>query len=484
VAALRETPPGSRGHRHETAPPENSFALHIDSSAIDLGIVQGFTTALTQVTGTMQAKIDVTGAASDPHPTGDITVQNGAFTVAPTGVSYKNFDGRIDLQPDRVHIAQLGVIDNHQQALSVTGDLAIHAAQVGAFNIAVKAADFKVIDNQMGNVRVNSDVRIAGELSQPSVEGDLGISTGTINLDPILEQTGASAYATKQTEYATGPGSASQEGQTSAPTGFAALRMNVHITVPDDLVIKGSDLKTPDAPIGLGAINLTLGGDVRATKDRGGPIKLVGTVNTVRGWYDFQGRRFDILRDGTVQFVGLEDLNPNLDIRTQRIIQGVEAHVNVKGTLNNPQIELSSVPPLEQADILSLIVFNQPINQVSETQQISLAQRAESIAAGAVAGQLAKSIGNALNLSDFEIQMAPENGSTAEVTIGQQVGENLYVKVQQSVGDVNTTNFILEYELTKWLRLQTNLLQGSSTQQSLFQRAQGSGFDLLFFFSY
>jgi hypothetical protein len=49
---------------------------------------------------------------------------------------------------------------------------------------------------------------------------------------------------------------------------------------------------------------------------------------------------------------------------------------------------------------------------------------------------------------------------------------------------VSTTNFILEYEITNWLRFQTNLLQGSSIQQSLFQRAQGSGFDLLFFFSY
>jgi len=56
--------------------------------------------------------------------------------------------------------------------------------------------------------------------------------------------------------------------------------------------------------------------------------------------------------------------------------------------------------------------------------------------------------------------------------------------VQQPVGDDKTINIDLEYELTKWLRFQTNLLQGSSTQQSIFQRAQGSGFNLLFFFSY
>jgi autotransporter translocation and assembly factor TamB len=70
------------------------------------------------------------------------------------------------------------------------------------------------------------------------------------------------------------------------------------------------------------------------------------------------------------------------------------------------------------------------------------------------------------------------------VTVGQQVGQNLYVKVEQGIGGSSETNFILEYELTRWLRLRTNVLQGSSNQQLMFQRTQGSGADLLFFFSY
>ncbi len=58
------------------------------------------------------------------------------------------------------------------------------------------------------------------------------------------------------------------------------------------------------------------------------------------------------------------------------------------------------------------------------------------------------------------------------------------MKVQQGVGEQTTTNFILEYELSNWLRLRTNMLQGASTQQSLFRRVQDSGADLIFFFSY
>ncbi|HWF87090.1 MAG TPA: translocation/assembly module TamB domain-containing protein, partial [Vicinamibacterales bacterium] len=472
-------------HPHRPASArENMFDLHVDSSPIDLGIVQGFTTQLTNVKGTVQAKIDITGAADDPHPLGSVTVQNAAFTVQPTGVTYTDLDGAIDLQADNVHIDQIRVLDNQKKPLTIAGDLALHERQVGAVAIAVTSNDFKVIDNKMGNVRINSDLRLTGELNAPRMEGKLGVSTGTINLDPILALAGESAYATAPTQYATGPNAADANTASPAPSLFDALQMDVHLTVPNDLVVKASDLRAPDAPIGLGALNLTLGGDLYVSKVPYDQPRLIGVVNTVRGTYDFQSRRFTILRDGTVRFEGTDELDPTLNIRTERVIQAVTANVTVQGTLKNPTIVLTSIPPLEPADILSLIVFNQNLNSVGEGQQISLAQRAQGMATGAVAGELAKSIESALNLSTFEINTAPESGGAAELTVGQQVGQNLYVKVQQGIGDQSQTNVILEYELTKWLRLQTNVLQGSSTQQQLFQRMQGSGADLLFFFSY
>jgi len=409
------------------------------------------------------------------------------MTVEPTGVTYSNIAGKVDLQPDRVHIEQITVLDNHQSSLSITGDLAVHARELGGFQIWVNAEDFKVIDNKMGNVRIQAAMSLSGQLRSPIVQGFLGVTTGQVNLDEIVALMGASPYATEAAKGDSGntPAVIAQAAPAPPPASpFDALRMNLSLTVPNDLVIKAANLQTPGSPVGLGALNLTLGGDLTATKNPGSPVLLVGAVNTIRGNYDFQGRRFEILRDGTIRFEGLEQLNPTLDLRTRRIIQGVEARVNVRGTLQKPEIVLSSTPPLEEADILSLIVFNQPVNQLGAGQQISLAQRAQSIATGAVAGQLAQSIGNALNLDMFEIDVAPENGGGPEVTLGQQLGQNLYVKVQQGIGEQNTTNVILEYEVARWLRLQTNMLQGASTQQSLFMRNQGSGADLIFTLSY
>jgi autotransporter translocation and assembly factor TamB len=456
--------------------------LHVDSSPIDLGLVQGFTTALTKVTGTLEAHVTVTGTAADPNPNGSVTIQNAAFNVEPTGVTYTSLNGRIDLQPDRVHIDQIRLLDNQQKPLTITGDLAVNERKLGNVSVKLTADDFKVIDNKMGNVRIKSDVSLTGDLAAPRVEGDLGITTGRIDLDPILAQTGTSAYATKETEYASG--TENQQGQTQAASPFQALQMDLHVTVPDDLVVRASDLRAPGAPISLGSMNITLGGDLWIDKAPWDVVRITGPVRTIRGFYDFQGRRFTILRDGTANFEGLDTPDPALDIRTERVIQAVTANVNVRGTLSQPEIVLRSTPPLEQADILSLIVFNQPLNQTSPGQQISIAQRAEQMAGGAAAGAISKSVGNSLGVDLFEINLAPEKGGGPNVTVGEQVSQNLYVKVEQGIGDASQTNVILEYELTNWLRFRTNVLQGSSTQANLFQRAQGSGADVLFFFSY
>jgi hypothetical protein len=462
-------------------PHEDRVDISIDSSPIDLGLVQGVSSAVTNVKGTLEAHVRITGSAADPHPVGVVSVQNGAFSVGQTGVAYTNLRGRIDLQPDGVHIDELSVLDNQQSALSLTGSLATHEGQIGRVQLYVTASDFKVVDNEMGTVRVDSSLQISGELGAPRIEGDLGVSRGNLNLDPILAAIADSPYSTKQTTIA----SASADAQAAQSASlFGGLRMDLRFTVPNDLIVKASDVRTPNAPIGLGAINLTLGGDLRASKDAGGQVSVVGAVNTVRGFYDFQGRRFDILRDGTLRFDGTDLLQPALDIRAERVIQAVTAHVNVRGTLDKPEILLSSTPPLEQADILALIVFNQPINQLGEGQQATLVQRASALAAGTVAGELGKSLERALNLDEFAISTAPEGGGVAQLTVGQQIAQGLYVKVQQGIGDSGQTNVILEYELAKWLRLQTNVVQGGDTQQQLFQRARGSGVDLLFFVSF
>ena len=274
------------------------------------------------------------------------------------------------------------------------------------------------------------------------------------------------------------------------PSAFDPVALDVHLVIPDNLVLRGKDIR-PGGPTGtaLGNLNITVGGDLRIRKEPGGPITPVGTVNTVRGTYEFQGRRFDLVRDGTLKFAGTASINPLLDVSATRNIPntGVQARVRITGTAQVPRLALTSDPPLEESDILALIIFNRPVNELGSGERSSLAATAGGIATGFIAAPLGESIGKALDLDLFEITTTTDTGELgAGITLGQQLGQRAFFRLRQQFGAYNTTEFQIEYQLARFLRAQASGSPaptggGNRINQRRVERA---GIDLIFFFSY
>jgi len=173
---------------------------------------------------------------------------------------------------------------------------------------------------------------------------------------------------------------------------FAPVQLKVHVRVPENLVLRGKGIR-PGGPTGpaLGDLNITVGGDIDITKEPDAPVILLGSVDTVRGTYQFQGRRFDLVRGGTVRFTGEAAINPLLDISATRDIPntGIQAKVHITGSAKTPELELTSTPPLDESDVLALIVFNRPVNELGSGERTSLAATAGGIATGFLAAPLA-----------------------------------------------------------------------------------------------
>jgi autotransporter translocation and assembly factor TamB len=287
-------------------------------------------------------------------------------------------------------------------------------------------------------------------------------------------------------QNATAPGTPEPQ---SGP--MAALALNVHLVVPDNMVLRGSDLR-PGGPTAaqIGNVNATVGADLHIQKAPNGPIMLRGTVDTVRGFYEFQGRRFEIARGGTIQFLGLPQINPNLDVTANRLIPntGVTATIHVTGSMRAPELALTSQPPLDEADILSLIIFNRSVNELGTGERASLAETAGGIASGFIASPLSRSIGKALDVDLFEITTSdPQTGETAGgVTLGKQVSDRMFVRFRQQFGQRSYTEFMIEYQLADFLRLQANAAPETTAAANRLtqRRVERAGVDLIFFFSY
>jgi translocation and assembly module TamB len=172
-------------------------------------------------------------------------------------------------------------------------------------------------------------------------------------------------------------------------------------------------------------------------------------------------------------------------VSVSRVISGVEAHVMIAGPLSEPELRLSSNPPLESSDILSLIVFNTSTNQLTAAQQQELAVRAGTLAAGFLASPLVSALERSLGLEILEIEAGDQAGAGPRVTIGDELAPGLVARFSRQFGRDEYDEATIEYHLSRLFRIRGTFSDAQTLNtRSPFRRLERAGIDLLIFFSF
>lgn len=458
--------------------PERPLAVAITSSSIGLGLLEGVTDVVSNVTGQMQFDLEAIGTSRDPHFQGTVGVDRAAFLVPSTGVKYQNGRAMLRLAKDRVDVASLHVEDANGRPLDLHGSLGTHEMAIADVTIDAVARRFEVIANEFGKIELDADLRLRGHFEAPELVGRLTIASGTLNVDEILERTLLRPYATE-------PIPLQNVDAIAALNPWNRLALGVELHIPQELKLTGQDLQVAQGtPIGLGDVNVRVGGDLYLYKDPNDDLSITGSLDRVTGTYRFQGRRFDIDEaKSSINFRG--DLNPELYVTVVRPISGVETRVTMIGDLHSPELRLSSTPPLDASDILALIVFNSTTNDLTGPQQQELAVRAATIAAGFFAKPLVSAIERSLGLDILEIETNDGTGRGTRVTVGQEIAPGLVARFSRQFGQDEFDEATVEYYLSRLLRIRATFSDAaSSTIRSPFRRVERAGIDLLLFFSF
>jgi translocation and assembly module TamB len=471
------TGPGSTTRTEE-------FDLAVKSTPIDIALLQPATTQVTKLVGQFSADVHVAGTLESPRLNGLVETTNAGFSVVATGVTYSNAIARLMFEGERLLVDRFELSDEDRDRLVAIGELGIVRRSLGEMNLQISTSQFKVLDNQFGDMEIDSDVRVTGDVAKPTVTGEIVTRPARLEVDQILEQLSTSPYRTEATTSTVDPDPLPLTPRDNPRVGlYDASTIDVRLRLPDDLLLRGRDMQASFSRIGLGDMNITVGGELQIRKAPAGDPDVVGTVTVVRGFYDFQGRRFEVLRDSQIRFQGTRPVDPALQVDAQRVISGVTAVVNIRGTTRQPQVSLSSQPPLDEADVLSLIVFNQPINQLGEGERLNLAERAGGLAVGYLASPLANSIARALDLDIFEIRTAGGENGQPSIAVGQQLGSRLFVSFRQEFGSDDFSQLSFEYRINELLRLVSTVTQGSQRSHRT-QRIDTTGLDLIYTLSY
>jgi autotransporter translocation and assembly factor TamB len=461
-------------------PAATGINLAVSMQLTDVGVIAPVLVYVANATGAANADLKISGSQESLRIDGTAALTDVQFSVPETGVTYRRLNAGLRVDDSVLVVDRFTMEDADGHTLRVNGRLDVLArGSGGEVDLRIVAQQFRLLGNQFGDLSVNLDLTAAGTLTAPQVIGSVRIERGRFEVDELLQQfIPSSAYV-----GAAAPTKPPVAGEKSAapvpPSVFSGAALSIDVILPDNVIVRGRGIQTDDGPIGLGDINLTLGGTLQVSKARGGEAGLFGQVSVVRGTYDFQGRRFAIERGSLLRFRGDDYTNPTIDINATREVSGVDVRVRLTGTAMSPTLTLSSQPSLDEGDILALVVFNRPINQLGTGERVSLAARAGSLAAGAVVGPLADSVARALDLDVFEIQTAEAGTVGATVTVGRQISDRLFVGFRHEFGGEGTNRLSFEYRLTEYLRLVTSFAPGAQPANRS-ARTEAAGIDLIF----
>ena len=237
------------------------------SSAIDFGIIEGVTDVVHDVSGQLRVNVTAIGTTKDPHFDGTVDLANAAFAVRTTGSRYKNGRLAVHFTSDRMAVDTLHLEDQRGRALDISGSLGTHELRVGELEIDVTAKNFEVVRNEFGNTEIDARLGFRGRFESPRVEGTIGISGGTLNVDEILQRTLLHPYATEAT-----PAVPAEVDAIAALNPWERLGLDIEVKSPGTLHMVGDNVQVnPGTPLGLGAVNVRAFGDLYLYKDPGQP---------------------------------------------------------------------------------------------------------------------------------------------------------------------------------------------------------------------
>jgi translocation and assembly module TamB len=401
---------------------------------LDLTIVRALAPrTLRSAAGRLSLELHVSGPRSAPHAEGELAIDGGHVEVIGTGVPYDDIRARVSARGTHVDVTELHARAGDGTA-DVRGSADVAPGGASTLALAVHLDDFFAVRRQAYEAAVSGDLSVRGPLAGPEIAGTLEIERAVVR--PAALPAAGPAIPRDDTIVVVNLPEAEEEPPPPETRFADPVRLAVRVVVARNAWIRRADA------------NIELGGRIEITKEPFGPVRITGQIRLLRGWYAFQGRRFTI-DQGTITFTGATPPNPTFDITAVHRTPEYRIEVRITGSADKPALALSSDPPLEQADVLSVILFGKPAHQLGRGQSVALQEQALSLAAGYVMPELRTSVMDALGLDTLDVEMPQGTTEPGRVSAGRYVAEDVFVSLGQEFGTHQAQVVGVEYSIRR-----------------------------------
>jgi translocation and assembly module TamB len=438
------------------------------SGKLDVGLINPFLEARGQHAGG-QIEIDasVTGNAAAPVYGGSLTLAKASFRDYGRGISIADIAAQITGGEGELTIKSF-TASAPPGTLAMTGSVGITRAGV-PLDLKITAHNAQPLVSKLITANFDADIAVTGTASERlDVKGTVNLHRTLIGipngLPPNVAVLDVRRRGKPVIQIAEKP---------------LIVRLDLTLNAPQQILVQGRGL---DA-------------------EMGGSLRIRGTTDAplVSGGFDLQRGSFSLgpnklnITAGRVGFngVGLQrKIDPTLDFTAQTsLADNTTATLHITGLADAPVFEFSSTPSLPPDQIMALLLFGAPANTLSAIQ---LAQTGLALASLSGVGgdgslnpllKLQKSLGlDRLTVGNGPTNAAGEN-TGASIAAGRYISKRVYIEAKQNT--TGTSQLEADVDLTKHLKLQTRLGNGTATVQGTTpENDPGSSIGLFYQFEY
>ena len=383
------------------------------------------------VAGTFSVDLGIVGPISAPSASGHFALSNGSYDSLSTGISLRDLNLELDGNQSALTLRRLDATDGGDGRLSGSGRVMLGAGASSSLNLGLAMKHFTVTRLDEATVVASGTAQVSGAFLTPLITSNISIDHADIQVPdrlPAQIPTIAVIRVNSLHPIIVRP---------PPPVPTMVARFQVKVRAPGQIMISGQ------------GISSEWRADLAVTGTNAAP-NVVGQIEAVRGTYELLGKTFNLQR-GAITFAGGGVVNPTLDILAERAAADITATVMIKGTVSSPGLTLTSVPQLPQDEILSRVLFDTSVGQISPVQALQLAQTL-----AAFTGSAPDVMSNARNMvgldqltidSDTTTSSGASKGVLGDATLsgGKYVASGVFVGVRKglaasdSQGEVQVT---------------------------------------------
>jgi translocation and assembly module TamB len=426
-----------------TRDPQREFAEYplrgeIRAQSTSLTGLPLFVPEIDRSSGVLDAALKVGGTLGEPRFDGEFHVRDGRFDLYRTNLQLSGvtLDGRF--------VGDELVFDGSGK--TAKGTLVLNGRfawpdDVMTGQMRLKGDQLMVADTPDFRVIASPDLLFTAGADGFDVTGEV-----LIPLARITPRDLSTTVSTSPDERIVGT-----EVEDTGPSTLQRVRSRIHVVLGDDVRVDSFGLK---ARLDGAVTVLTRPDDV---------VRGDGVIRIVDGEYRAFGQ-YVTIRRGELRYAMTPLDEPTLDLVADRVIRAedIVVSINVRGTLAQPFITLSSVPAMPENEALSYLITGRSINTLQSGEAASLDRAAQSLAVSG-GGLLLGNLGTRVGLDEVAVEKTGDEDTS--VVLGKYLSPKLFVSYGISIAEaINTIK--LRYTINnRWaLKAEAGLNQSADVE--------------------